>query len=114
MNIGRLAQKTKTSARMIRHYETNGLLRSTRQANGYRDYDESAVNVVIRIRWLISGGLTTKTIREILPCVVGAKPKVILCDKTRSILDREINRIEVQLGELKRSRRILQGALKSV
>jgi DNA-binding transcriptional MerR regulator len=111
MNIGELAQRTKTTARMIRHYDANGLLRSKRRANGYRDYDEAAVNTVIRIRWLISGGLTLRTIRQILPCVVGTKPKVILCDRTRSILNKEVARIQADLDDLKRSQRILQRAL---
>lgn len=111
MNIGKLAKATNTSARAIRHYEAAGLLPSKRSANGYRIYGEDTVVAVEHIRWLISAGLTAKTIREILPCIVKKKPKVAVCEKTRSILKREYDRIEVQLKELKKSQRLLKGAL---
>jgi DNA-binding transcriptional MerR regulator len=111
MNIGKLAKATNTSTRAIRHYEAAGLLPSKRSTNGYRVYDNDAVIAVNHIRWLISAGLTAKTIREILPCVVKRNPKVAVCDKTRSILKREFDRIGRQLGELKKSQKLLKGAL---
>jgi DNA-binding transcriptional MerR regulator len=111
MNISMLAKATQTSARAIRHYEATGLLRSRRAANGYRVYGEDAVVAVSHIRWLISAGLTTKTIREILPCIVKKKPKVAVCDRTRFILKREHDRIDAQLKKLRRSQKLLKAAL---
>jgi DNA-binding transcriptional MerR regulator len=111
MNIGKLAKETKTSTRAIRHYEAAGLLSAKRSPNGYRIYDRDAVVAVNHIRWLISAGLATKTIREILPCIVEHKPRIAVCDKTRSILKREFVRIERQMKELKKSQKLLKAAL---
>jgi DNA-binding transcriptional MerR regulator len=90
-----------------------GLLKSRRLANGYREYHEDAVTAVNHIRWLISAGLIAKTIREILPCVVEKEPKAAVCDRTRSILKREFDRMEAQVREIKRSQRLLKGAMGS-
>ncbi len=38
MNIGDAAAASGLSAKMIRHYETIGLLRPTRRGNGYREF----------------------------------------------------------------------------
>ena len=111
MNIGQLAKATGASARAIRHYEAEGLLRPERSPNGYRIYTKDDAAAVKRIRWLISAGLSTRTIREILPCAVEQKPKVAICSTTRSILKREADRIDVQIKALKRSRKILKDAM---
>src|ERR1700761_8103199 len=50
MRIGILAQRAGVSASSIRFYERRGLLpRSSRRANGYRDYDEKAVEIILFI-----------------------------------------------------------------
>jgi MerR family copper efflux transcriptional regulator len=47
MRIGDLAKLTGVSASTIRFYETQGLLpAAARLANGYRDYDRHAVEIV--------------------------------------------------------------------
>lgn len=43
MNIGEAARLSGLSAKMIRHYESLGLIPSNRLANGYRDYGEAEV-----------------------------------------------------------------------
>jgi DNA-binding transcriptional MerR regulator len=43
------------------------LLSSQRSANGYRDYDQQAVQRVTQIRGLIDAGIPTAIIRDILP-----------------------------------------------
>ncbi len=43
MRIGELSKKTGVSERSLRHYEEKGLLPSKRLVNGYRDFDESAI-----------------------------------------------------------------------
>lgn len=111
MKIGELARRSGASARSIRHYESMGLLKSRRSANGYRVYDEAAVELVTHIRWLISAGLTTRTIREILPCVVEKEPKTIVCETTRNILKREFDRLERRAREIRKSQRLLKAAM---
>ena len=70
MLIGGLATLTGTSERLLRYYERVGLLASNRQANGYRDHDEDAEQTVKQIRALLSAGLSTKLISQILPCTL--------------------------------------------
>jgi MerR family transcriptional regulator, copper efflux regulator len=45
MNIGKVAQLSGVSAKMIRYYETNGLLnKAARRENTYRDFDERDIH----------------------------------------------------------------------
>jgi DNA-binding transcriptional MerR regulator len=67
MQIGELVQRTGTPARRLRYYEEQGLLSSSRSANGYRDYDPQAIQRVIQIRGLIEAGIPTAIIKDILP-----------------------------------------------
>ncbi|MDT9686056.1 MerR family transcriptional regulator [Streptomyces sp. TRM76323] len=69
MKIGELAAATGTSVRLLRYYEEQGLLESYRLDSGHRRYDDSAPDVVRRIRSLLDAGLPTRVIRDLLPCV---------------------------------------------
>jgi DNA-binding transcriptional MerR regulator len=69
VRISELARRTGTSPRALRYYEEQSLLRPDRNASGYRDYDERAVQAVRHIRLLLSAGLGTSVIAEILPCI---------------------------------------------
>ena len=50
MNIGEAAAQSGVSAKMIRHYETLGLVRPIRRANNYRAYTPQNVAVLRFIR----------------------------------------------------------------
>ena len=50
MNIGEATNRSGVSAKMIRYYEEIGLVKPSRRANGYRDYDESDISVLQFIR----------------------------------------------------------------
>ena len=43
MRIGELSKETGVSERALRHYEEKGILPLKRLENGYRDFDESAI-----------------------------------------------------------------------
>lgn len=66
-----------------------------------------------RIRWLLSAGLTTKTIRRMLPCVLEEGPPIIECPSLRRDLVKELARLDMQIEALKRSRSLLNRALKA-
>jgi MerR family transcriptional regulator, mercuric resistance operon regulatory protein len=67
MLIGEVARSVGLPSQTIRFYEREGLLpRATRTGNGYRVYDESALNRVRFIRAAQSAGLTLAEIRSIV------------------------------------------------
>lgn len=66
MKIGDLSRRTDVPTRMLRYYEQQGLLSAQRSPNGYRSYDEPAVERVHRIRSLIRSGVPTRLISPIL------------------------------------------------
>lgn len=51
MNIGQASKRSAVSQRMIRHYETIGLIpKAARRDSGYRDYDGNDVHTLSFIR----------------------------------------------------------------
>lgn len=51
MNIGEASKRSGVSQRMIRHYETIGLIpRAARRDSGYRDYDDRDIHTLRFIR----------------------------------------------------------------
>ena len=67
MRIGELSKETGVSERSLRHYEEKGLLPSKRLANGYRDFDESAIEKVELIQMYLQIGLNLEETARILP-----------------------------------------------
>ena len=70
MQIGELSARTGASVRMLRYYEEQGLLEPRRTRSGYREYAESDVDRVARIRCMLSAalpaGVVGKTLRFLL------------------------------------------------
>lgn len=73
MRIAELSRRTSVSPRLLRYYEEQELLKPSREQNGYRDYDEVLVGRVRQIRELLDSGLSTKLIKDVLPCL--AEPR---------------------------------------
>lgn len=103
MRIGELARRTDTSRRLLRYYEEQGLIVSSRQPNGYRDYDEASVDRVLQVRGLLDAGLPTRIIKQILPCLnkprsihfEDATPEMLgLLEKERDQMTRRIQCLE--------------------
>ena len=67
MQIGELAAASGISAKMIRHYESIGLLpRPTRRDSGYRDYGMPDLHRLRFVRRAKDLGFSTDQIRELL------------------------------------------------
>lgn len=69
LRIGELAARTGVTPRLLRYYESVGLLRAERTAGGRRLFEESAVERVRHIRMLLDAGLPTRVIAELVDCV---------------------------------------------
>ncbi|MEU5219265.1 MerR family transcriptional regulator [Streptomyces sp. NPDC020807] len=106
MLIGELAERTGTSRRLLRYYEEQGLLRSGRSPNGYRDYAESCVDRVLQVRGLLDAGLPTRIIKQILPCMDTPRATRIssATDETIATLERERDRMTDRIRCLERNR----------
>lgn len=112
MYIGELVRRTGATHRALRYYEQCGLLAPERLPSGYRVYDESAVAAVERIRVLLSAGLPTSAIAEILPGVVD--DSVVLsgsCQELRDGLARERERMTKAIEDLINARDILDSLI---
>ena len=73
MRIGELATRTGVSVRALRYYEEQNLLTSERSPSGQRRYPESAVDRVHLIQQLYAAGLPSKSIVDLLPCIVNGE-----------------------------------------
>lgn len=112
MKIGELARRTGASVRALRYYEEQGLLAPDRLPSGYREYDERSVATVHRIRILLSAGLSTASIAEILPNVVD--DSVVLtgrCPELHEGLAAEHARITERIEALHEARDILDSLI---
>ena len=114
MKIGELSKRSGVSIRMLRYYETEGLLKPKRTASGYRDYAPEELRTVERIKLLGAAGMTLATILKFLPCVRGEGLAFEPCDELRSVLHEQIRLAEQKAAELAQSREVLQSFLHEV
>ncbi|GII55932.1 MerR family transcriptional regulator [Planotetraspora thailandica] len=97
MRIGELAERTGVSRRLLRYYEEQGLIIASRALNGYREYKESHVDVVLQIKGLLDAGLPTRIIQQLLPCL--DKPQTIYVPDVTSEMITTLQREQARLSE---------------
>lgn len=67
MRIGQLAKRTGLTVEALRFYERAGVLgKVTRDASGYRVYDEETFRTVVALRWVQETGLRLEDIAAVL------------------------------------------------
>jgi len=110
MLINQLADRTGVSARALRNYDRHGLLPSRRLGNGYRDFDECAVEEVRRIRLLLGAGLNLKAVALMLPCF-NSRGELTACVEARDEITAQILEVDNSIADLKRTRGLLGNLL---
>ncbi|MEU6729813.1 MerR family transcriptional regulator [Nonomuraea wenchangensis] len=107
MLIGELSRRTGVNTHQLRYYESQGLLRPDRGANGYRDYDEDSVLRVRQIRHLLGAGLSSEDIAYLLPCAAGEAPELVGCPELLAAMRSRLRRLDDQMDRLARAREAL-------
>ncbi len=96
MRIGDLAAAANVPPETVRYYEKRGLLAPpARSANGYRTYDEAALNQLHFIRTAQAAGLTLAEIYSVIelrnegttPC---SHVETLLADKLAEVRERQV------------------------
>ncbi|MFE2750268.1 MerR family transcriptional regulator [Streptomyces scopuliridis] len=107
MRIGEVAAKAGVSVRALRYYEQQDLLHSSRNPGGQRRYQDGAVERVRLIQQLYSVGLTSRTIREVLPFADSGEVSPELLE----LLAAERDRLDRQMTDLRDVRRRLHDCI---
>jgi DNA-binding transcriptional MerR regulator len=113
MLINQLAQRSGVSTRALRHYDRLGLLPSRRLDNGYRDFEEHAVEQVRRIRVLLDIGLGLEAVEQILPCF-DANGALTACPTARERLRVQIGKVDRSIAQLQQTLGLLTGTLENL
>ncbi|MGY6026827.1 MerR family transcriptional regulator [Streptomyces spinosirectus] len=111
MRIGELASRTGVSARSLRYYEEQGLLKSLRSGSGQRHYTEQEVERVGFIQRLYAAGLSSRTIAALLPCVDA--PSEEHSDAALKRMAQERDRLSTHITELIETRDALDAVMAS-
>jgi DNA-binding transcriptional MerR regulator len=94
--------------RGTRRCQPQGLLQPLRRPSGYREYTDSDVDTVRRIRSLLAAGLSTATIATVLPCLRDDEHRLVpICSDLVTDLCQERDRITAAIIELQASRTML-------
>ena len=105
ISIGELAKQTGASVRSLRHYEQSGLLASSRQANGYRLFEPSAVQFVERIRVLLRNGFTLEEIRPVVSMLSPQPPDLRgICGDVIALYHGKLGELDRRIDALQQSR----------
>jgi len=74
MRIGEIARICGVTDRVLRYYESRGLIHPERDSNGYRYYHSGHIGQVREIRQMLQAGFSTREIEEFVPCFAAEHP----------------------------------------
>lgn len=111
MQVGEIAEATGVSVRSIRYYERAGLLQATRRANGYREFDASAIERVRAIRDLLETGFTIDEVVSLANCLPSVTTNARCSAQTATLYRSKLQKIDTQLHTLTQLRRRIEERL---
>jgi Cu(I)-responsive transcriptional regulator len=107
MNIGRASKASGLSAKMIRYYESIGLLpEAARRDSNYRDYDEADVHRLVFVRRARELGFDVPLIRDLLGLWSNRKRSSA---QVRDIAMRHVSNLETQRQKIEEMIATLRG-----
>jgi len=104
MNIGEAEDRSSLPAKTIRYYEEIGLVVPARQANGYRDYDETDVHKLAFLHRARGLGFSVEECRALLSLY---QDRHRASSDVKRIAQDHLARIENKITELESLRRTL-------
>jgi DNA-binding transcriptional MerR regulator len=111
MRIGELAERAGVSTRTLRYYEQQGLLPARREANGYRQYEESDLRLVVQIRSLLAAGFTLEDARPFVDCLRAGNEAGDACPESVAVYRRKLAQIDAEIDTLITRRADVAGQL---
>ena len=111
LNIGDFARFAGVSVRMLRHYDSLGLLVPTEvdAASGYRRYDESLLKRAHQLVAFKELGFSLEEVGALLDQQLGVDALRELLESRRSALAAQIEADRTRLGEVERRLRLIEG-----
>lgn len=98
MNIGALAEESGVSAKLIRHYESIGLIaKASRSESGYRQYQKQDVQFLRFIRRARTLGFSMKEIKQLLGLW---KNKSRASADVKKLATKHLEELELKIQEL--------------
>ena len=101
MLIKELSRRTGVSVRSIRYYETKNIIQARRLENGYREYDDTAVERIKTIQLYLNLGLNTDDIAEIIECPTVPQKDRPLCKAAYELYKTKLRQVNTQLDILR-------------
>ena len=115
MRIGELSRRAGVSVRALRHYENEGLLQPGRCSNGYRVFEDDAVELVRQVREMIDNGLPIRIIRDVLPYLDGHSDLMpqVPCTYLIEQVAAQLDQLDQRIHSLTRNRNAIDGYLRA-
>ena len=105
MKIGKFSQSIGVSVRMLRFYETAGVIAPQRTAAGYREYGAADAAFVRKAAMLNRAGVPLKDIALMRDCLRDEPPD--FCPELRGRLHAAQEKLAAQIADLQQSERLL-------